>query len=312
MDEILVRNETSADVREMEDVTIAAFKTLAISNKTEQFIIAALRAAKALTVSLVAELNGRVVGHVAFSPVTISDGTLNWFGLGPVSVLPEYQRKGIGSALIREGLSVLEGIHAQGCCLVGDPEYYRRFGFRNMPGFIHEGIPQEVFLALTLDGHAPRGVQSGWPTRGFRRRVTAGMILVVGCRDGTWNNRETGGSTYQGTPITCSFRLSVMDVLVLLLGIVLGIVGWNYVGDLGLFVPFVIMHFFLLCNIFRIRRKQELLWAGLFLINCSIWIIVGRMDVGWIFVTQFVITAAIIVNELRSPHYCGIFSHRIR
>jgi putative acetyltransferase len=84
-------------------VTIAAFKTLEISNHTEQFIIEALRAAKALTVSLVAEMDVRVIGHIAFSPVTISDGTPNWYGLGPVSVLPEHQRKGIGNALIKEG-----------------------------------------------------------------------------------------------------------------------------------------------------------------------------------------------------------------
>ena len=94
-DKVLIRNETSADVSAIADVTVAAFKTLAISNHTEQFIIAALRAAKALTVSLVAEVDGRLVGHIAFSPVTISDGSPNWYGLGPVSVLPEWQRRGI-------------------------------------------------------------------------------------------------------------------------------------------------------------------------------------------------------------------------
>ena len=73
--EIAIRNETDADVAAITEVTIAAFKTLEISNHTEQFIIKALRAAKALTVSLVAELNGRVIGHIAFSPVSISDGT---------------------------------------------------------------------------------------------------------------------------------------------------------------------------------------------------------------------------------------------
>ena len=156
--EIVIRRETAADIGAIAEVTVAAFETLAISNHTEQFIIAALRADNALSVSLVAELNGRVVGHVAFSPVTISDGSQNWYGLGPVSVLPEYQRRGIGKALIQEGLSLLKGLDAQGCCLVGDPEYYKRFGFRNMPGLIHEGVPQEVFLALPLDGHAPQGI----------------------------------------------------------------------------------------------------------------------------------------------------------
>jgi len=156
--EIVIRSETDADVAAITEVTVAAFKTPGISKHTEQFIIMALRAAKALTVSLVAESDGRVVGHIAFSPVTISDGTRNWYGLGPVSVLPECQRQGIGKALIQEGLSRLKDLNAQGCCLVGHPDYYRKFGFSNMSGLVHEGVPQEVFLALSFDGHTPQGL----------------------------------------------------------------------------------------------------------------------------------------------------------
>jgi putative acetyltransferase len=154
---IVIRSETDADVSAITEVTVAAFRALEISNHTEQFIIAALRAAKALTVSLVAEVDGRVVGHIAFSPVTISDGTQNWYGLGPVSVLPAYQRQGIGKALIREGLSRLKGMNARGCCLVGHPDYYRKFGFRNMSGLVHVGVPREVFFALSFGGHTPQG-----------------------------------------------------------------------------------------------------------------------------------------------------------
>jgi putative acetyltransferase len=154
---LVIRNETDADVSAITEVTVAAFKTLEISNHTEQFVIEALRAAKALTLSLVAEVDGRVAGHIAFSPVTLSDGTPHWYGLGPVSVLPEYQRKGIGKALIQEGLSRLKALNARGCCLVGHPDYYRRFGFRPMPGLVHEGVPQEVFLALSFDGQTPQG-----------------------------------------------------------------------------------------------------------------------------------------------------------
>jgi putative acetyltransferase len=154
---IVIRNETDADVGMISEVTISAFKTLEISNHTEQFIIEALRAAKALTVSLVAEMNGRVIGHIAFSPVDISDGTRNWYGLGPVSVLPEHQRKGIGKSLIQEGLSQLKDLNAQGCCLVGHPDYYKKLGFKNISGLVHEGVPQEVFLALSFDGHIPQG-----------------------------------------------------------------------------------------------------------------------------------------------------------
>ncbi len=155
---IVIRSETDADVSAITEVTVAAFRTLEISNHTEQFIIAALRAAKALTISLVAEVDGRVIGHIAFSPVTISDGTPNWYGLGPVSVLPEYQRQGIGKALMWEGLSRLKDMNARGCCLVGHPDYYRKFGFKNIPGLVHNGVPPEVFFVLSFDEHTPQGI----------------------------------------------------------------------------------------------------------------------------------------------------------
>jgi len=128
-----------------------------ISNHTEQFIIEALRSAKALTVSLVAEVEGRVAGHIAFSPVTMSDGTKDWYGLGPVSVHPYFQRNGIGKALIREGLSRLKDLKAKGCCLVGHPQYYLQFGFENVEGLIHEGVPPEVFFVLSFEGNIPQG-----------------------------------------------------------------------------------------------------------------------------------------------------------
>lgn len=153
----IIRNEAGTDERAIADVTAAAFETLPVSRQTEQFIVQALRAANALTVSLVAELDGRVVGHVAFSPVTISDGSTGWYGLGPVSVLPQYQRRGIGQALIREGLSRLKALQARGCCLVGHPGYYGRFGFENVPGLVYEGVPPEVFFVLSFDGRVPRG-----------------------------------------------------------------------------------------------------------------------------------------------------------
>jgi len=154
---IVIRSETDADVDAISEVTVAAFKTLAVSNHTEQFIVAALRAAGALSLSLVAELDGRVIGHIAFSPVTLSDGTRNWYGLGPVSVLPAYQRQGVGMALIREGLARLKAMNAQGCCLVGHPDYYRKFGFTNLPGLVLDGVPPAVFFALSFDGHPPQG-----------------------------------------------------------------------------------------------------------------------------------------------------------
>lgn len=154
---MIIRNETNSDIDAISEVTIAAFKTLAISRQTEHFIIKALRKANALTISLVAEIDGKVVGHVAFSPITISDGTTGWYGAGPLSVLPELHRQGIGKALMREGIALLKAKGAQGCALVGDPDYYKRFDFKNIPGLIHEGIPQEVFLALPFYEKIPQG-----------------------------------------------------------------------------------------------------------------------------------------------------------
>ncbi len=155
---MIIRNEKKADIETITEITIAAFKTLPISQHTEQFIIHALRTAGALTISLVAEIDGQVVGHIAFSPVKISDDSKDWYGLGPVSVLPDYQKQGIGKALINKGLSLLKDMGGKGCALVGDPNYYKRFGFKNYPEMIHEGIPQEVFLVLPFTEKIPKGI----------------------------------------------------------------------------------------------------------------------------------------------------------
>ena len=154
---MIIRKETTSDIEAISQVTITAFRTLQISNHTEQFIIEALRTAGALTLSLVAEIDGRVVGHVAFSPVIISDGAKGWYGLGPVSVLPEYQKQGIGKSLINGGLSLLKQLDGQGCVLVGDPNYYGWFGFKNFPEIVLEGVPQEVFLTLPFNEKIPQG-----------------------------------------------------------------------------------------------------------------------------------------------------------
>jgi putative acetyltransferase len=136
---------------------MAVFKNHTISNQTEHFIAYALRKENALTISLAAEIDEHVVGHIAFSPVVISDGTQDWYGLGPVSVLPKYQRQGIGKSLINEGLALVRDLGGQGCALVGDPNYYTRFGFKNYPELVHEGVPQEVFLILPFNEKIPQG-----------------------------------------------------------------------------------------------------------------------------------------------------------
>lgn len=154
---MIIRKERESDFEAITNVTKLAFATLALSPHTEEFIIKALRNAGVLTLSLVAESEDKIIGHIAFSPVTISDGSDGWYGLGPISVLPELHRKGIGKALMHEGLSILKEMGAKGVVLVGDPNYYQRFGFRNIPELTFEGVPQEYFMALPLGKYSAHG-----------------------------------------------------------------------------------------------------------------------------------------------------------
>ncbi len=152
--------ETAADVAAIRAVTIAAFLSAPHTSHTEQFIVEALRAAGQLSVSLVARVDGAIVGHVAASPVSISDGASGWYGLGPLSVAPEYQHRGIGSRLVREALRLLRERGASGCVLLGEPKYYNRFGFRVDPNLNLPQVPPEYFQAISLDGSGPRGAVS--------------------------------------------------------------------------------------------------------------------------------------------------------
>jgi len=154
---LIIRSENPSDIKAIAEVTQEAFVDHSFSQNTEHFIIHDLRADDALTISLVSEVDGLVVGHIAFSAVTISDGTTNWHGLGPVSVRPQYQGRRIGTALINSGLALLKSMSSKGCVLVGLPTYFKRFGFWNHPQLTHEGLPQEVFVAKSLAGRVPCG-----------------------------------------------------------------------------------------------------------------------------------------------------------
>jgi len=159
---IQLRHETPDDIAAIEAVTIAAFADAPHTSHTEQFIVRALRAAGELTLSIVAEERGQVVGHVALSPVTITDDhgreAQGWYGLGPISVLPPRQRNGIGSRLMEQALSELRAMQAAGCVLLGDPAYYARFGFQAHAGLQLPGVPPGYFMALALHGTVPDGV----------------------------------------------------------------------------------------------------------------------------------------------------------
>ena len=160
---MIVRPEHKDDIDAIRALTETAFKTAPHADGTEHLIIDRLRAAGVLTLSLVADADGVIVGHVAFSPVAVSDGSEGWYGLGPVSVSPSRQRGGIGSALINEGLTILKGEGAQGFALAGDPAYYRRFGFAAVAQLQTTGVPPEFFLVLPLHGAAPSGIVAFHP-----------------------------------------------------------------------------------------------------------------------------------------------------
>lgn len=153
----IIRTETPADIVGIHALTAAAFATAEHSSHTEQFIVDALRARGELPISLLAVDNGLLLGHVAVSPVTVSDGSPGWYGLGPISVLPARQGQGIGAALMRAAIDALRQQGARGCVLLGEPGYYGRFGFRAEPGLVLPGVPAEYFQALCLQPPPAQG-----------------------------------------------------------------------------------------------------------------------------------------------------------
>jgi putative acetyltransferase len=160
---MIVRPETPQDVEAIRRVNIGAFKNHPFSQQTEHLIVEALRAADALDISLVAELDGSVVGHIAFSRAQIGDKASGWYLLGPVAVLPDFQGQRIGRALVEAGLGALRSKEANGCVLVGDPAFYTRFGFEHSPGVVRAGVPDQNVLCLRIAGPMPLGELSHHP-----------------------------------------------------------------------------------------------------------------------------------------------------
>ena len=154
---MIIRDEQPADIAAIHALTEIAFAPMAYSDGTEADCITKLRKDGDLTYSLVAVDEGEIVGHVAFSPVTLDGKSDGWFGLGPISVTPTRQKSGIGSALIHEGLNRLRAINAKGCTLIGDPNYYSRFGFVSDGTLTYHDLPTEYVQWLGFDGHTARG-----------------------------------------------------------------------------------------------------------------------------------------------------------
>ena len=163
---VVIRSESAGDEAEITEVTRAAFEDLPYSSQTEHLIVDALRGAGQLAVSLVAEEHGEIIGHIAVSPVEISDGSSDWYGIGPVSVWPACQGRGVGSRLVREALVAVQELGAAGCVLLGEPEFYGRFGFEPATSLVLADVPPEYFQYLAFTGTVPSGEVTYHPAFG--------------------------------------------------------------------------------------------------------------------------------------------------
>lgn len=153
-----IRDERPEDVPRISRLVTEAFRDAPHTDGTEALIVERLRAAGALALSLVAVEGPTVLGHVAFSPVTISGAPISgvpgdWYGLGPLAVRASERRRGVGEALVRAGLARLGQDGAAGCVVLGDPAYYHRFGFRADPALTLDGVPPAYFQVLRLRGN---------------------------------------------------------------------------------------------------------------------------------------------------------------
>ena len=156
---ITIREEQATDVAAIRRVILEAFK-----GSAEADLVDKLRANGKFELSLVAELDGHVVGHILFTEVSIEDadpcpGAL---GLAPLAVLSEFQRKGIGTALMRRGLERCRDMGHDAIVVVGHPEYYLRFGFLAASRYglrCEYDVPADVFMVLELRPGALQGIR---------------------------------------------------------------------------------------------------------------------------------------------------------
>ena len=155
--DVTIRRERAGDAAAIGELITAAFLGKPYADGDEAELVEKLRARGALSVSLVAEREGVIVGQAAFSPAQAPDGSPGWYALGPIAVLPAHQRRGIGSVLVHAGFEAISGLGARGCILVGDPAYYSRFGFELSPTNVPPGQPAEYFQVKLLRGPLPAG-----------------------------------------------------------------------------------------------------------------------------------------------------------
>lgn len=157
MENVITRQEKEADHNAVFLLIESAFRTLDFSDHTEQFLVERLRKSNAFIpeLSLVAAVNNKIVGHILLTKLKIrnNNGEIHSLALAPVSVHPDYQRKGIGGMLINEAHSIAKSMGYESVVLVGHPEYYPRFGYTKACEFgisFPFDVPKEACMAVEL------------------------------------------------------------------------------------------------------------------------------------------------------------------
>ena len=160
---VVIREERAGDWEAVNDLITLAFSPMPFSSGTEAAIATSLRQSGAAVVALVAEQAGNVVGQVLFSPAFIADRPSSWHAMGPMAVAPTFQRMGLGSRLIGEGLERLKTMGSEGCIVLGSPAYYQRFGFQLAPSLAPAGLPADHFMVLPFGRTPPTEVLAFHP-----------------------------------------------------------------------------------------------------------------------------------------------------
>jgi putative acetyltransferase len=154
---VIIREERRGDAERIREVNLAAFET-----STEANLVDALRRQATPLVSLVAEDEPDIIGHILFSPVTLTgEPGLTLMGLAPMAVLPSRQRQGVGSTLVREGLDRCRQLNVAAVVVLGHPDYYPRFGFRPAVRLCLRSeydVPEEAFMVRELRDGVLRGL----------------------------------------------------------------------------------------------------------------------------------------------------------
>lgn len=155
LDSLIIRSEQARDIPHITHLILQAFDNHPHHDPntgiTEHIIVQNLRKESALTLSLVTEYQQQIIGHIAFSPVKFNQAESHWHVMAPVSILPEFQNQGIGSKLIQTGLTALQKLSSDGVVVLGDPNYYQRFGFHHHHSFKVPGVPQHFFMAQAFN-----------------------------------------------------------------------------------------------------------------------------------------------------------------